>query len=164
MPREVRVRVHCAYPGRLRRGIENTRIRPLECHLRSAWQRLTPAAAATILPRSEVTIPVAVMRVFSIPRRSLPGYAQCTRTRTSRGMGSAASYFPFARLQPFERGFLHLNWWEPLRANHSTGCGFSVIERIEVPTSSGVTVPCARMIKLRALPHDTESGFRKSLK
>jgi GNAT superfamily N-acetyltransferase len=26
-------------------------------------------------------------------------------------------------------------------------CGFSVIERIDVPTSSGLTVPCARMIK-----------------
>ncbi len=26
-------------------------------------------------------------------------------------------------------------------------CRFSVIERIEVPTSTGVTVPCARMIK-----------------
>lgn len=26
-------------------------------------------------------------------------------------------------------------------------CGFSVIERIEVPTSAGVTIPCARMIK-----------------
>jgi GNAT superfamily N-acetyltransferase len=26
-------------------------------------------------------------------------------------------------------------------------CGFSVIERLEVPTSKGVTVPCARMVK-----------------
>jgi GNAT superfamily N-acetyltransferase len=26
-------------------------------------------------------------------------------------------------------------------------CGFSVIERIDVPTSTGVTVPCARMMK-----------------
>jgi GNAT superfamily N-acetyltransferase len=26
-------------------------------------------------------------------------------------------------------------------------CGFSIVERIEVPTSSGVTVPCARMSK-----------------
>jgi GNAT superfamily N-acetyltransferase len=32
-------------------------------------------------------------------------------------------------------------------------CGFSVIERIEVPTSTGVTVPCARMTKaLSAMP------------
>ena len=30
---------------------------------------------------------------------------------------------------------------EPLYA----ACGFSVIERIDVPTSTGVTVPCARM-------------------
>ena len=29
-------------------------------------------------------------------------------------------------------------------------CGFSVIERIDVPTSKGVTVPCARMTKLMA--------------
>ena len=26
-------------------------------------------------------------------------------------------------------------------------CGFSVVERIDVPTSTGVTVPCARMVK-----------------
>jgi len=29
-------------------------------------------------------------------------------------------------------------------------CGFSVIERNDVPTSKGVTVPCARMTKLMA--------------
>jgi GNAT superfamily N-acetyltransferase len=28
-----------------------------------------------------------------------------------------------------------------------SACGFSVIERIEVPTSKGVTIPCARMSK-----------------
>jgi GNAT superfamily N-acetyltransferase len=28
-----------------------------------------------------------------------------------------------------------------------SACGFSVLERIDVPTSSGVTVPCARMRK-----------------
>lgn len=28
-----------------------------------------------------------------------------------------------------------------------TACGFTVVERIEVPTSRGVTVPCARMVK-----------------
>jgi GNAT superfamily N-acetyltransferase len=33
---------------------------------------------------------------------------------------------------------------EPLYAAH----GFSVLERIEVPTSKGVTVPCARMAKV----------------
>lgn len=32
---------------------------------------------------------------------------------------------------------------EPLYA----ACGFSVIERIEVPTSAGVAIPCARMTK-----------------
>jgi GNAT superfamily N-acetyltransferase len=26
-------------------------------------------------------------------------------------------------------------------------CGFSVIERIEIPTLNGITVPCARMVK-----------------
>jgi GNAT superfamily N-acetyltransferase len=35
---------------------------------------------------------------------------------------------------------------EPLYAAH----GFSIIERIEVPTSKGVTVPCARMGKRMA--------------
>jgi len=28
-----------------------------------------------------------------------------------------------------------------------SACGFVVVERIEVPTSKGVTVPCARMVK-----------------
>ena len=28
-----------------------------------------------------------------------------------------------------------------------TACGFSLVERIEVPTSKAVTVPCARMAK-----------------
>jgi GNAT superfamily N-acetyltransferase len=32
---------------------------------------------------------------------------------------------------------------EPLYA----ACGFSVLERVDVPTSSGITVPCARMRK-----------------
>ena len=32
---------------------------------------------------------------------------------------------------------------EPLYA----ACGYSVLERIDVPTSRGVTVPCARMVK-----------------
>lgn len=28
-----------------------------------------------------------------------------------------------------------------------SACGFSVVERIEVPTSRGVTIPCARMLR-----------------
>ncbi len=32
---------------------------------------------------------------------------------------------------------------EPLYA----ACGFTMIERIDVPTSSGLTIPCARMMK-----------------
>jgi len=37
--------------------------------------------------------------------------------------------------------------------------GFVVVERIEVPTSTGVTVPCARMAKpIVARPHPSSSG------
>jgi GNAT superfamily N-acetyltransferase len=36
---------------------------------------------------------------------------------------------------------------EPLYA----ACGFTVVERIDVPTSSGITIPCARMVKLLSL-------------
>lgn len=32
---------------------------------------------------------------------------------------------------------------EPLYA----ACGFTIVERIDVPTSSGITIPCARMVK-----------------
>jgi hypothetical protein len=28
-----------------------------------------------------------------------------------------------------------------------SACGYAVVERIDVPTSRGVTVPCARMMK-----------------
>ena len=37
-------------------------------------------------------------------------------------------------------------------------CGFSVIERIEVPTSTGVTVPCARMTKPISAQRDGWNG------
>jgi GNAT superfamily N-acetyltransferase len=43
---------------------------------------------------------------------------------------------------------------EPLYA----ACGFAVVERIDVPTSGGISIPCARMIKPLTDPAPNEVG------
>ena len=41
---------------------------------------------------------------------------------------------------------------EPLYA----ACGYRVLERVDVPTSKGITVPCARMTKVLAMSARSE--------
>ena len=100
------------------------------------------AQRCTARPTQEV-----VTRVSSIRRQS----RACARDVhpsdfARRGVGRLV--LSLCESAAAERGFDCSRWSGPWPASRLyLACGFSIVERIQVPTSKGVMVPCARMVK-----------------